>query len=847
MGTNFYTSVERYGNNILWRGYKDGRRFSKKIPFEPTLYRLSKTETGFRSLIGEKNIEPIKFDSMSACKDYVEQYKDVHGFEVFGNTNYVAQFVQERYPGKVDFDMSQINIFNFDIEVDISESYPNMETADNAITSIAIKSSKSDTYHLLGLKDYDRYSTTTGIDPKNIQFMKFDSEKELLRRFIQIWSNDFPDIVTGWNVEYFDISYIVTRITRLFGEAKARELSPWGHIKKVTKKIFNRDQSTYDISGVAIIDYMDAFKKFGYKYGTQESYKLDHIAHVVLGVKKLDYSEYGTLTELYEKNPQLYLDYNLRDTQLIQLMEDESALLALVLTVAYDGGVNYSEAFGTVGIWETTLYRKLIEKKLVPNLKSGPGDNLGELVGGYVKDPVKGKHPWIVSFDLNSLYPHLMLQYNMSPETFMPDRREYVSADELLSGEYQNKNGDQYSVCANGVCFTNKKLGIIPEIIGEYYANRKKIKQEMLRFEQLEQETSDEIERSNAKKQITQLHNSQMAIKIMMNSLYGATANKYFLYYIAEMAEAITMSGQLSLRYAEKSINEYMNKILNTTDVDYVYYGDTDSVYVSMAALVQSVFGTTDIDRKTGEEFIDSVCKTKIEGVIEAGYDNLAKSMGAYTNAMSMKREKITDKTLFIAKKRYIMNTLNSEGVHYEEPKISVTGIESVRSSTPEVCRDKMKEAFKVILNGTEEEVQKFIETFRKEFTELPIEEVSKISGTDDLEKYADKKSIYRKGCPIHVRGCLLYNDYLSRQSYGHKYEKIQSGDKVKFVYLKTPNPLRENIIAFPSVLPKEFDLDSYVDFDTQYEKVFLTPVRNILDSIGWSAEKIDTIESFFG
>lgn len=846
MKSAFYTSVERYGNNILWRGYKDGRRFSKKVAFEPTLYRSSKSETGFKSLIGEKNLEPVKFDSMSAAKDYVEQYKDVHGFEIFGNTNFVAQFVQEQYPGKIDFDMSQINIFNFDIEVDISTGYADINTADKEITSIAIKSSKSDTYHLLGRKDYDKTKTLSGIDPDNIQFMKFASEKELLRRFIQIWTNDFPDIVTGWNVEYFDISYIVTRIGRLFGEAKARELSPWGHIKKVTKKIFNRDQSTYDISGVAIIDYMDAFKKFGYKYGPQESYKLDHIAHVVLGTKKLDYSEYGTLSELYEKNPQLYLDYNLVDTQLIQLMEDESALLALVLTVAYDGGVNYSEAFGTVGIWETTLYRRLTEKKLVPNLKSGPGDSLGELVGGYVKDPVKGKHEWIVSFDLNSLYPHLMLQYNMSPETFIPDQREYVSSDMILNGEFQNNNHD-YSVCANGVCFTNKKLGIIPEIIGQYYDNRKKIKQEMLRFEQLEQDATDKKQKAEYKKQITQLHNSQMAIKIMMNSLYGATANRYFLYYIAEMAEAITMSGQLSLRYAEKSINEYMNKILNTVDVDYVYYGDTDSVYVSMAALIESVFGTTNIDRKTGEEFIDKVCKTKIEEVIKNGYEDLAKYMGAYTNAMSMKREKITDKTLFIAKKRYIMNTLNSEGVHYEEPKISVTGIESVRSSTPEVCREKMKQAFKVIMNGTEDEVQNFIETFREEFRNLPIEDISKISGTDDLEKYADKKSIYRKGCPIHVRGCLLYNDYLSRQPYGHKYEKIQSGDKVKFVYLKTPNPLRENIIAFSSVLPKEFALDSYVDFDNQFEKVFLTPVRNILDAIGWSAEKVDTLESFFG
>ena len=843
--SSFYTSVERYGNNILWRGYENGRQFARKVKFQPTLYYPAKTETKFRSLIGEKYLEPKKFETMSDAKDYLERYKDVSGFDIYGNSNYTAQFIQEKYPAHIDFDMSLINIFNFDIEVDISTGYADMETADKEITSIAIKSSKSDTYHLLGRKDYDKTKTLSGIDPENIQFMKFDSEEALLLRFVQIWKGNYPDIVTGWNVEYFDIMYIITRIIRLLGEAKAQELSPWGSIRKVTKEIFNRKQSTYEISGVAVIDYMDAFKKFGYKYGPQESYKLDHIAHVVLGTKKLDYSEYGSLTELYIQNPQLYLDYNLVDTHLIQRMEDESALLALVLTVAYGGGVNYSEAFGTVGIWETTLYRKLMDKNLIPGVKSGPGDKLGELVGGFVKDPVSGIHPWIVSFDLNSLYPHLMLQYNMSPETFMPGKREYVSQDMVLSDKFKNEN-KEYSVCANGVCFTNTKLGIIPEIIQEYYANRSKIKKEMLRYEQLEQDATDKEQKKLYKKKITQLHNAQMAIKIAMNSLYGATANRYFLYYIAEMAEAITTSGQLSIRYAEKSVNKYLNKALQTSGVDYIYYIDTDSIYVNMAPLIEKVFGTVDIDRKTGEEFLDKVCKEKIEKVIEDGYKELASYMGAYRNAMAMKREKITDRALFVAKKRYIMNVLNSEGVHYEKPKIAVTGIESVRSSTPEVCREKMKEAFKVIMNGTEAQTQEFIAEFRKEFYNLPVEEIAKISGTDDLEKYMDPKSIYKKGCPIHVRGCLLYNNFLVRNNIAHKYEKIQSGDKIKFVYLKTPNPIRENIVSFVSVLPKEFDLEQYIDYETQFDKVFLTPVKNILDSVNWSPEKLDTLESFF-
>ena len=842
----FYTNVERYGNNILWRGYENGRQFMKRVKFQPTLFLPTKTETQFKTLINQKPVAPKKFESMGDTKDFIERYRDVSGFEIAGNTNYVAQFIQENYSGKIKFDMNLINIAMFDIEVDISDGYANIEEADKEITSISYKSSKSDTYHLLGRKDYDKTKTLTGINPDNIQFMKFDDEKSLLRRFIQIWTNDYPDVVTGWNVEYFDIQYIVTRIMRLFGEDKAKELSPWKGIRKRTRKIFNKDQSTYDISGISVVDYMDAFKKFGYKYGPQESYKLDHIAYAVLGEKKLDYSEYGNLTTLYEQNPQLYLDYNLKDTLLVERMEEESALLSLVLTVAYGGGVNYTEAFGTVGIWETTLYRKLMSQNVVPFLKGSPGERAGELVGGYVKDPRVGMHPWIVSFDLNSLYPHLMLQYNMSPETYMEDTRKYVTQEMVLKDEFHNDD-PSYSVCANGVCFSNSRLGVIPEIIEEYYGNRSVIKKNMLAVEQAAETETDPNKKKALKKEITQLHNSQMAIKIAMNSLYGATANIYFLYYIASMAEAITTSGQLSIRYAEKSVNDYLNKFMKTENLDYIVYIDTDSIYVDMAPVIEKVFGTVDIDKKTGEEFLDKVCKEKIEKIIEEGYVELAEKMGAYRNAMAMKREKITDKSVFVAKKRYVMNALNSEGVHYEEPKISVTGLESVRSSTPEICREKLKQSFKVIMTSDEINTQKFIGDFRNEFFELPAEQVAKISGTDDIEKYIDKKTgSYKKGCPMHVRGCILYNNFLKEKGLDKKYESIKSGDKIKFVYLKSPNPIKENMISFPNILPSEFGLEKYIDYETQFNKVFLSPIDNLLSAIGWSAEKVDSIENFF-
>lgn len=844
MAESFYINVERLGNNIVWRGYDKGRKFARKVKYSPTLYLPTTHPTEFHSLVGDHPIAPKKFDTMSDAREFVERYKDVEGLDVYGNTNYVAQFIQENYPSAIKFDPSLITIFSYDIEIDISTGYANVDEADKPITAIACKSSKSNTYNLLGLKDYDKHKTVTGIHPDDIQYMKFDTEEALLRRFIQLWKAADPDVITGWNVEFFDVAYTINRIIRLFGEEAAKDLSPWRSFRKKSVEVFGKTQTTYVIAGISVVDYMDAFKKFGYKYGTQQSYKLDHIAHVVLGEKKLSYKEYGDLSTLYEKNPQLYLDYNLKDTYLIQKLEDQTGLLSLVFTVAYKGGSNYNEAFGTVGIWDTTIYRALVPKKIIPKVKGSPPSERIGLAGGFVKDPQVGMHKWVVSFDLNSLYPHLMLQYNMSPETYVSHVREGVSQDMVLEGRY--RNGTEYAVCANGVCFRKDKKGIISEIIEGYYAERAEIKKLMLGAESDLQVAKTEAEKTKLKRDIIQYHNSQMALKIAMNSLYGATANMHFIYYINEMAEAITTSGQLSIKWAGQVVNRYFNKLLKTADVDYVAYTDTDSIYVDMSRLVELTFGTVDIDRATGEKFLDEICKAKIEKVIADGYDELAATMGAYRNAMTMKREKISDKTIFIAKKRYIMNTLNSEGVHYEKPKVSVTGIEAVRSSTPEVCRSKFIDAFGVIVNSGEEQVQEFIREFREHFETLPPDEIGKVSGTDDIEKYKDPSAVYKKGCPIHVRGCLLYNYRLKQLKLDRKYKPIQSGDKIKFVYLKTPNPLMENIVSFVDVLPEEMGLSAYIDRDKQFDKVFLDPLQHILDAVGWQATKVDTLEQFF-
>ena len=493
---NFYTKVERIGNDILWTGYDQGKRFYKKVQYKPTLYVTDRNNDGsaqFRSLIGDVPLKPVNFDSIKAAADFIEKYKDVENMQVCGNINHVAAFTYDRYPGKIDFEPSDINIFSFDIEVDISKKKPDMETADCMITSIASKSSKSDEYHLFGTKEYDPYKTITGIDPERIIYHKCQDEKQLLMRFLELWCGDYPDVVTGWNCELFDIAYIVKRLENVLGMNAVKRLSPWGIVRERTFEMFGKPQRTYIINGISVVDYMNAFKKFGYKYGTMQSYKLDNVASVVLGTKKISYQEYGTLTELYNKNPQLYLDYNLYDTRLVEMLEEQAALLALTFTVAYKSGVNFNEAFGTVGVWDTTIYRALMEQQRVPFVKKPAHGKDESISGGYVKDPHTGMKNWVVSFDLNSLYPHLFLQYNMSPETYQHNAREDISQQMVLDGEYENRT--EYAVAANGACFTKDRVGIIPQIIQAYYNERADIKQHMLRAEAELETIKKEIKR----------------------------------------------------------------------------------------------------------------------------------------------------------------------------------------------------------------------------------------------------------------------------------------------------------------------------------------------------------------
>ena len=839
----FYTNVVRYSNYILYRGYDgSGKKVFKKDKFKPKLFVPSKTDTGWRGLDGTQ-IGEVEFDSLREASDWLKQYEDVHGFNVFGTTNFVHQYITNKFPRDIQFDRDKINVTTIDIETAYENGFPDPDVADQTVLAITIKNNIDGIYYVWGLQDYD----TDAALIKPVQYVKCENESELLMKFVDHWATEasVPDVITGWNVRFFDIPYLINRVNRVLGVDMVRRFSPWGLIDHRKVRRMNREETTYDIRGIQVMDYLELFQKFGYAYGTQESYKLDHIAYVVLGEKKLSYDESGSLRNLYKDDFQKYIDYNMKDVQLVDRLEDKMGLITLAMTVAYKGGVNYQDTMGTVSIWESIIYRKLNSQKTVPPAFNYHKEK-SNFAGGFVKDVQTGMHDWVVSFDLNSLYPNIIVQWNMSPETLgqMPPDNLPGGVDYFL-GFYGSdadpihpaQRSRNVAVATNGSVYSKDKDGVLPEIIVDYYDDRRNIKNQMLAAEQAYQkEKTYDLE-----KEINRLHNQQMAIKILMNSLYGALGNQHFKYFDLRMAEGVTLTGQMVIQWAEKSINKEMNQIMKTSGVDYVIAIDTDSLYINFGPMVKQ------LAPKDPVKFLDKICQEHFEPVLKKAYDQLFTMMNCHEPRMEMSREVIADRGIWTAKKRYILNVHNSEGVQYAEPKLKIMGIEAIKSSTPEVVRGKFKEAFRIIISETEKDTQNFIQKFKSDFKSLPPEAVAFPRSVSNITDWGDRKTIYKKGSPIHVRGSLLYNKYLKEYKCTNRYELIENGSRIKFCYLKMPNTIKENVIAFPDVVPKEFGLERYIDYEKQFEKTFIDPLKLILDAIGWTVEEQQTLEDFFG
>jgi DNA polymerase elongation subunit (family B) len=830
----FYTNVQMIGNQFLVRGYDNGEHVMFKEEYSPTLFVKSNKETKYKTLEGEY-VEAIQPGLVRDCRDFYKKYESVENFKIYGNDRYVYQYISDKYPeDEIKFDINKIKLITLDIETTSEYGFPDPKSCEEEILLITIQDYSTKQIITWGTGPFNNTKS-------NVKYIQCGSEYDLLSNFMYYWDNPshLPEVITGWNIQFFDIPYICGRLSKVLGEKKARSFSPWGLISQNEVFVNNRQQVCIDVGGITQLDYLDLYKKFTYK--AQESYRLDYIAEVELGSKKLDHSEFDTFKDFYTKGWQKFVEYNIVDVELVDRLEDKMKLIELAITMAYDAKVNYADVFYQVRMWDNIIYNYLKKRDIVipPKDKTEKND---KYAGAYVKEPVPGVYDWIVNFDLNSLYPHLIMQFNVSPETLLDERCPNISVDKILNQSTNFELYKDYAVCPNGAMYRKDVRGILPELMEKMYNERVIFKKKMIEAKkQYEKTKTKELE-----KEIARCNNIQMAKKISLNSAYGAIGNNYFRYYKLENAEAITLSGQVAIRWIEGKLNKYMNKVLKTNEVDYVIASDTDSIYLHMGPLVETIFKGREKTTEGIVNFLDKICKVELEKYIESCYQELAEYMNAYEQKMQMKRENIADRGIWTAKKRYIMNVWDSEGVRYSEPKLKIMGIEAVKSSTPAPCRKMIKDALKLMMNGTEDDVISFIEQCRKDFYKLSPEEISFPRSVSDVVKHYSSTSIYNKGTPIHVRGALLFNYYIKEKKLTKKYSLIQNGEKIKYCYLKKPNPIYENVISFIQDFPKELGLNSYIDYDTQFDKGFFEPLKIILNAIGWDSEKKVTLDSFF-
>ena len=835
---DFYTNVCRTRDKILVKGYQNNKPHMMKVAYRPNHYVLSKKgDTAFRSLDG-RPLEAVNLDTMGGARKFREQYNQVDGFEIHGYDKYIYTYIAEKFQGDIEWDYNKIKIATLDIECESENGFPEPTLAEEKVNAITIKPFRHNA-HTFGIGPWHDC-------PADVIYHECKNEAFLLEAFIKYWRKESFDIVTGWNVDAFDMTYLCNRVDKLFGEGSHKKFSPWNmsDVRDYTNNYGNK-VVVFNLYGVNVIDYMALYKQR--TFVNQESYSLDHISHIELDKQKIDYSEYGNLHTLYKNNYPLYLEYNVKDVTLVEDLEDKLGLLELTLTMAYNAKCNYSDTFGMVKYWETIIYNFLKEQNIQTPPQKLEKTKHHSIVGAYVKEPIVGKHDWVVSFDLNSLYPHIIMQYNVSPEKMIKGDIMTLSIDKLLDREHDLSELAQnnQTVTPNGVKFSRDRQGFLPELMEKFYDERKEWKGKMIQYQIENEKCKDPKRKQELSKLIKRAYNNQQVRKIALNSAYGALANQYFAFFDPNLAEGITTAGQMIIKTAENTINDFMNEVLKT-DEDYVIAMDTDSIYVSFDKMVQQIFpeGT---EKSKIVDFLNEAGQQKILQVLTDGYEDLALYTNAFQQKMVMGREVIADRGIWTAKKRYILNVLDNEGVRLAEPKLKMMGIETAKSSTPQWVRGKLTEVLKVVMNGTEEEVWEFVETARKDFRNLPVEEIASPRGCNNLAQYSDATSIYGKGTPIHVRGALLYNHLLKKKNVHKRYENVKNSDKIHFTYLTVPNPINENVISFINVLPREFELNGYVDYDMQFDKSFIEPLRNIITLIGWNVEPVASLDSFFG
>lgn len=887
----FFLSAERIGNQIYERYIdKNGKEQERYVDYMPTMFHHAApdTVTPYKDIYG-KTVIARTFDNMREARNWMQRMSDM-GQEALGMEDFTLAYLSDVYKGEIRYDKSKVRICSVDIEV-TAPVFPKPEQALYPIDAITHYDSIHDRFFVFDLKGDNgetwsvKKSCLTDDVKDRVVYNVYDTEDELLLDYIRFFSENYPVGFTGWNTEIFDIPYIVNRICNKFGEKTAKRLSPCGRInRRMARDDFGNEREAIKLLGIESLDYIDLYKKFSFT--PQPNYKLDYIAEYETGIGKLDYE--GQLNKLRAENHQRYIDYNIEDVNRVLEIDKVRGFIDLVFSLSYYAKIKFNQVFNPMKVWDAIIFNSLKEQKIVvPENKQQPKQ---KYPGAFVKEPVAGAYRWMMSFDLTSLYPSIIRQVNISPETIVGSFPVDLM-ENYISG-IAPRPSDVYSCSPNGWMFRKDIKGIIPIEITKVFQQRKEYKNMMLASDRnaelvkaalhkgefgtvaeyqvdarhdfsdefkagLSQYTRDTLENllHVCKAESILCNTNQISRKVLINSLYGALGNEKFRYYDLRNASAITLFGQLAIQWIERKINEYLNQLCGTENYSYVRYCDTDSVYVHVVAVIEKIGGESRF-KTTNDlvDFLDKFGRERMEPIIDKGYRELCEYMNNYEHLMFMDREAIAGPPLgsdgiggfWTGKKRYGLNVWDMEGTRYAEPKLKIMGLETQRSSTPTACRKSLKECIRRLLQEGEKSLQDYYDQFDSEFRNLHYTDVAAVSSANHLGKYSDGNNNPIKGAPSQVKAALTFNR--CAEQYG--FDGVKEGEKVMILPLKDKNPFNDTWFGWPSgtKIPSvlEAEVLKYVDWKLLFEKTFDKPIKAITDATGHSCIKRFDLTDFF-
>jgi len=840
-----YSPREQTINLYTWD--ENGKRITVPSTYEPYVYLETNNAPDALSIFNTK-LKKKRFNNQYDRSRYL---KDNKVTRVFENFNVYQQFLIDAYwqeNEKPEFTKNQLKVYFIDIETYSPDAFPDPQDPNDTINIITIYDTITKKFYSWGLKPY------TAKNP-DVIYVDCKTEEELLSRFVDFFSRDYCDILSGWNSEFFDVPYVINRVRKVLGEEYMQKLSPVGSLRSRTfMGKFGREQVKWHIEGLSCVDYLDIYRRFCQTL--RESYKLDAIGEVELQERKIDYGDQN-LTELADGNWETFVDYNIQDVNLLVRLEQKLQYIQLLRMIAYAGLTTFEGALGSLSVITglCSIRARLKDKRIptfIKDVKEGEQN-----AGAYVGDPQRGFQEHVVSFDANSLYPNTMITLNLSPETKVGKITDKTDKDitiKHVNGQTFTLTHEKFAsfvkqeeiaISRAKILFTQKEKGIIPDTIDYYYSKRVEVKKQLTKAKKkaltLKKGT---IEYDENQVEIDRLNIRQHTIKILMNTVYGYFGNKHSPLGDDDLANSITLTGQAVIKESNRILTEYIKEKANLMDEDIkvsdpIIYNDTDSSYISIKHLVKAQkIPVLDKDGNVAPEYYKAV--SDIEDHLNKAITVWGKSaLGSKDCRLVFKREAIADVGLFLKKKRYVLHTLDVEGI--PEKKFKYTGVEVVRTTMPTPIKPYVKKIIETMLLTKDYTATNkvFNETYEI-FKGLPLEDIAFVMGVKGYEKYANQCNGFEtaKRMPKHVKAAYHHNILLDRFNIERKYEKMASGDKIRYFHVKKPNSFGLSVIGYKYYYPKEFESIFEVDYEQMFEKIIYSVIERFYEAVNWTVKK---------